>query len=90
MWGIRLTDVQTMFGDDFLYYLHKQAEGYLRRGLLVKDGDVIRLSRDGIFVSDGIMSDLLRVWEKQQNGYLKQRNGGFQVQKVHFFAIFEK
>lgn len=61
MWGIRLTDVQTMFGDDFLYYLHKQAEGYLRRGLLVKEGDVIRLSRDGIFVSDGIMSDLLRV-----------------------------
>ncbi len=61
MWGIRLNDVQTLFGDDFLNYLQMQAEGYLRRGLLVKEGDVIRLSRDGIFVSDGIMSDLLRV-----------------------------
>jgi oxygen-independent coproporphyrinogen-3 oxidase len=37
------------------------ANPHLAQGTLVREDGVIRLSEAGIFVSDGIMSDLLRV-----------------------------
>lgn len=61
MWGIRLNDIRRLFGESYLLYFLTQADTYLRRSLLVRDGETIRLSREGIFISDGIMSDLLRV-----------------------------
>ncbi len=61
MWGIRLNDIRRLFGDDYLLYFQTQADQYLHSGLLVKNGDTVLLSREGIFISDGIMSDLLRV-----------------------------
>ncbi len=61
MWGIRLNDIRRLFGEDYLLYFQTQADQYLHSGLLVKNGDTVLLSREGIFISDGIMSDLLRV-----------------------------
>lgn len=61
MWGIRLNEIRRLFGDDYLLYFQTQADQYLHSGLLVKNGDTVLLSREGIFISDGIMSDLLRV-----------------------------
>lgn len=41
-------------------YCMQMAEGHIRRGDLVQDGHVLRLSRKGIFISNSIISDLMR------------------------------
>lgn len=61
MWGIRLNDIRTLFGEDKLSYLNQQAKSYLQKGLLLQQHDTLTLSKEGIFISDGIMSDLLWV-----------------------------
>ena len=42
-------------------YCEKTSQSYIRNGLLRKDGDWLRLSREGLFVSDMIMSELMIV-----------------------------
>lgn len=42
-------------------FLLREAQRHLKSGALRLEGDVLRLSRDGIFVSDGVMSDLMMV-----------------------------
>lgn len=61
MWGIRLDDIQREFGNDKLNYCLKQARPHLEKGLLIREKDILTLSEAGIFISDGIMSDLLWV-----------------------------
>lgn len=61
MWGVNLTDIQGLFGNDKLVYCQKQAAPYLKQGLLIEKGETLTLSRNGIFISDSIMSDLLWV-----------------------------
>ncbi len=61
MWGIRLNDIRRLFGEDYLLYFQTQADKYIHSHLLVGNGDTVRLSRSGIFISDTIMSDLLKV-----------------------------
>ena len=59
MWGIRTTDIRERFGEEKQAYLERQAAAYLHQGLLIRENDTLRLSKEGIFISDGIMSDLL-------------------------------
>ncbi len=61
MWGISFADIQTKFGSKLLSYCQKQAQAHINQGLLLQTGDKLILSKPGIFVSDGIMSDLLWV-----------------------------
>lgn len=61
MWGIKFNEIQQQFGKDKLIYCQKQAAPYLKQGLLIEKGDTLTLSRNGIFISDSIMSDLLWV-----------------------------
>lgn len=61
MWGIRLSDIREQFGEEKQAYLERQAAAYLRRRLLIRENDTLTLSKEGIFISDGIMSDLLWV-----------------------------
>ena len=61
MWGIDLFWVLTYFGQGIQKHCIAQAESYINRGLLVKTGDKVTLSRDGMFVSDMVMSDLMWV-----------------------------
>jgi oxygen-independent coproporphyrinogen-3 oxidase len=60
-WGLPLAELEAEFGTDYLQYCLKMANPHLAQGTLVQEDGVIRLSEAGIFVSDGIMSDLLRV-----------------------------
>ncbi|MGL5563962.1 MAG: coproporphyrinogen III oxidase, partial [Tannerellaceae bacterium] len=60
-WGIELDYITSHFGADYLSYCLEQAEPFLKEGLLVRDNNTIKLSRDGIFISDGIMSDLMKL-----------------------------
>lgn len=61
MWGVNLTEIQGQFGNDKLIYCQKQAAPHLKQGLLIEKGETLILSRNGIFISDSIMSDLLWV-----------------------------
>lgn len=60
-WGLDLEAVSSNFGEDRRTYCLNAATRYIEEGLLDYDGRILRLSREGIFVSDGIMSDLLYV-----------------------------
>lgn len=59
MWGIRLNEVRSKFGEEKETYLKQQAKSYLQKRLLLQQHDTLTLSKEGIFISDGIMSDLL-------------------------------
>lgn len=61
MWGIDLAVIQAEFGREMRLYCERQTAAFARQGLLRRRGDTLVLSREGIFVSDGIMSDLLKV-----------------------------
>ena len=61
MWGIRTSDIREQFGEEKQAYLERQAATYLHQGLLIYENDTLTLSKEGIFISDGIMSDLLWV-----------------------------
>ena len=61
MWGISTEELKSKFGDRLWKYCLEQAKPYLENGKLELHNDRLKLTREGIFVSDGIMSDLLEI-----------------------------
>ena len=61
MWGVSLSEVRERFGEALLTYGIRAAQPYVKTGLLLREGDVLRLTEKGVFLSDGIISDLLWV-----------------------------
>jgi oxygen-independent coproporphyrinogen-3 oxidase len=61
IWGLSLTQLEKEFGQAYLNYTLRNARKYLDCGWLVIEKDHLRLTPEGVFVSDGIMSDLLWV-----------------------------
>ena len=59
--GIDLADLKSRFGTDLHSYLLRQAQQYEESGLLVHEHDRLRLSRNGLYVSDMVITDLLKV-----------------------------
>jgi oxygen-independent coproporphyrinogen-3 oxidase len=60
-WGADLALLEERFGTGMKDYCLAMARPYIEDGRLTLEGDTLRLNREGIFVSDGIMSDLLQV-----------------------------
>ena len=58
IWGVDLNRLETEFGPRFKTYFLQQAEVHLEDHLLFIDGDIVRTTRKGKFLSDGIASDL--------------------------------
>lgn len=58
MQGISLTEIEEKFGQQLYQYFLKIATPYLKEGLLKKTDNRISLTRESIFISDGIISDL--------------------------------
>ena len=58
MQGICLTEIEEKFGQQLYRYFLKTATPYLTEGLLKKTDNRISLTRESIFISDGIISDL--------------------------------
>ena len=56
--GISTEDIERDFGEFFLNYLKKEALPYIEKGLLVYHNGHIITSEKGLFLSDGIASDL--------------------------------
>lgn len=61
MWGIDLNELSEKFGENKLKYCLNIAQTYEKRNLLLQKDGKLTLTKDGIFVSNGIMSDLLWV-----------------------------
>lgn len=61
MWGINLQQLTDKYGTEYYRYLLDKAAIYLKNGKLTQEGDIIKLSEQGVFVSDGIISDLFQV-----------------------------
>lgn len=57
--GINLKKLSELFGKEAKDRCLKQAQPHIQNGMIILEGDYLRLARQGIFISDGIMSDLL-------------------------------
>lgn len=58
IWGISLDRIETEFGDKFLNYLVQQADKFLADDLLSIENNILKTTRKGKFLADGIASDL--------------------------------
>lgn len=58
-WGVSLELVKTSFGTEREEYLLKQIEKYRKAGTVILKNGIITLSREGLFISDEIMADLI-------------------------------
>ncbi len=63
MWGLSLDEVETQFGQQLHNYCQDMAAPYLKSGMMQLTGQRLCLTPKGIFVSDGIISDLFAIQE---------------------------
>jgi len=61
IWGVDLNRIENEFGSEILTYLKKQAAKFLGDGLLSMDGDILKTTTKGKFLTDGIASDLFLI-----------------------------
>lgn len=62
-WGIPLQKLEQDYGLEFLHYCKKMATPYIINGKLEERDGALRLTREGVFISDGIMRDLVFIEE---------------------------
>ena len=58
IWGVSLERVEQEFGKNYLDYLNQQAAKFIEDHLLFVDDNILRTTKKGKFLSDGIASDL--------------------------------
>ena len=58
IWGVSLERVEQEFGKSYLDYLKKQAAKFIEDHLLFVDENILRTTKKGKFLTDGIASDL--------------------------------
>ena len=58
IWGVSLDRIESEFGNEYLNYLHKQAQKFINDGLLSIDNNILKPTSKGKFLTDGIASDL--------------------------------
>lgn len=58
IWGVSLERIEKEFGPTYLDYLNQQSAKYIEDHLLFVDENILRTTKSGKFLSDGIASDL--------------------------------
>ena len=58
IWGVSLQRIEQEFGEKYLKYLQNQTKKYLNQDLLYLEKDILKITKKGKFLSDGISSDL--------------------------------
>ena len=58
IWGVSLDRIETAFGSSYLDYLQKQAQKFIKDDLLFIENDILKPTKKGKFLTDGIASDL--------------------------------
>ena len=59
--GVSLRKIEKIFGSKYLKYFMKQIDIYIDSKMLSVDGDVIKITANGKFISDKIASDLFKL-----------------------------
>ncbi len=58
IWGVSLARISTEFGPQYKEYALMQADKFLEEHLLFVDGDILKTTKKGMFLADGIAADL--------------------------------
>ncbi|MBB4037442.1 oxygen-independent coproporphyrinogen-3 oxidase [Dysgonomonas hofstadii] len=61
MWGVDLLKLEKLFGSFMKEYALRNVQKYVDQGFATNQDNVLKLARNGIFISDGIMSDMMWV-----------------------------
>jgi oxygen-independent coproporphyrinogen-3 oxidase len=61
IWGVSVKEVEKRFGREIAVHLQKNSEKYLKRYLMKQENDILTLTDEGKFLSDGIAADLFIV-----------------------------
>jgi oxygen-independent coproporphyrinogen-3 oxidase len=61
IWGVSLERIYTDFGHKYVAYLEKQSKKYITQELLYLHSGVLKTTKKGKFLSDGIASDLFMI-----------------------------
>lgn len=61
MWGINLPELEKRFGAEMKKYCMKNVDKYISQGFVSNEDGMLKLTRKGIFISDGIMSDMMAI-----------------------------
>ena len=58
IWGVSLQKIKKEFGITFLEYIQHQSKKYIQEDLLYIENQILKTTKKGKFLSDGIASDL--------------------------------
>jgi oxygen-independent coproporphyrinogen III oxidase len=58
IWGVSLERIESEFGQEFVNYLNKQSQRFINDGLLNIENNILKTTKKGKFLCDGIASDL--------------------------------
>lgn len=61
IWGVNLAELEKHFGQKMKHYCIENVQKYINQGFVSGENNILKLTRQGIFISDGIMSDLMWV-----------------------------
>lgn len=61
VWGVNLEELKSRFGTQLHDFCVENARKFIAQRLLTFDGHMLKLTREGIFISDGIMSEMMWV-----------------------------
>jgi oxygen-independent coproporphyrinogen III oxidase len=58
IWGVSLTKIENEFGEKYFTYLNQQSKRFLKDDLLFIENNILKPTKKGKFLCDGIASDL--------------------------------
>lgn len=58
IWGVSLEKIYKDFGENYVKYLQMQSEKFITQELLYIDNNILKTTKKGKFLSDGLASDL--------------------------------
>tara|TARA_R110002072_G_scaffold218107_1_gene375763 strand:- start:4076 stop:5209 length:1134 start_codon:yes stop_codon:yes gene_type:complete len=58
IWGVSLSKIERDFGENYSKYLQMQSKKFIKQELLYIENDVLKTTKKGKFLSDGLASDL--------------------------------
>lgn len=61
IWGVSTFKIKEDFGEAYNAHFNRCASKYFNKGLLLKEGDIVRVTSKGQFLIDGIAADLFKV-----------------------------
>jgi oxygen-independent coproporphyrinogen-3 oxidase len=61
IWGVSFDKIRNEFGEKYIEYLENQSKKHLQKDLLYLENQVLKTTKKGKFLSDGIASDLFIV-----------------------------